>query len=105
MDAVMVALIAAIPVVLGLAGTATKYIVTLLLDAYKGQSTATVDAKDRELAAKDAVIAKQEAEIARLQGVVAELTAMRRDVRRLHELSDGIRHGLDVIRTHLERSR
>ena len=105
MDAVMVALIAAIPVVLGLAGTATKYIVTLLLDAYKGQSTATVDAKDRELAAKDAVIAKQEAEIARLQGVVAELTAMRRDVRRLHELGEGIRHGLDAIRGHLERGR
>lgn len=105
MDAVMVALIAAIPVVLGLAGTATKYIVTLLLDAYKGQSKATVDAKDRELAAKDAVIAKQEAEIARLQGVVAELTAMRRDVRRLHELGEGIRHGLDAIRGHLERGR
>lgn len=104
MDAVMVALIAAIPVVLGLAGTATKYVVTLLLDAYKGQSTATVDAKDRELAAKDAVISKQEAEIARLQGVVAELTAMRRDVRRLHELADGIRHGIDAIRAHLERS-
>lgn len=51
---------------LGLFGTGLKYVISLILDAYKRQAEATVTAKDRDLAAKDT-------EITRLHGAIADL--------------------------------
>jgi ribosome-associated translation inhibitor RaiA len=80
-DIVWVAIIAAIPVTLGLLGGAVRYVVALILDTYKQQATATVDAKDRDLAAKDKLIDKLEQRVARLDERVDEQSGLIRDLR------------------------
>lgn len=80
-DVVWVAIIAAVPVTLGLFGTAIKYIVSLILDAYKQQTKATVEAKDRDLAAKDKLVDKLERRCERLDSRVDEYEATIRDLR------------------------
>lgn len=78
-DVIWVAVIAAVPVTLGLLGGGVRYIVSMILDAYKRQAEATVTAKDADLAAKDR-------EITRLQGtVLAELTGIRAEVGELRQ--------------------
>lgn len=72
-DLVQVAIIGAIPVTLGLFGKATQYVVSLILDAYKAQATATLDAKDRDLAAKDRLIEKLEGRVKEQDGVIRDL--------------------------------
>lgn len=82
-DIVWVAVIAAIPVTLGLLGGAVRYVVSLILDAYKRQTEATVEAKDRDLAAKDKLIDKLERRIERLDTRVDEQDGLIRDLRGL----------------------
>jgi ribosome-associated translation inhibitor RaiA len=80
-DIVWVAIVAAIPVTLGLLGGAVRYVVSLILDAYKQQATATVEAKDRDLAAKDKLIGKLERRVERLDTKVDDQDGLIRDLR------------------------
>lgn len=57
------AMITAISVLLGTLGAAIRYVVQLILDAYKRQVESTESAKNAEIAAKDAQINRHQAEI------------------------------------------
>lgn len=80
--AVIAAAGVALATLLGLFGGAIKYVVSLILDAYKRQAEATIAAKDRDLAAKDA-------EIARLHGAMADLR---------QEIGDGVQEIRRLLR-------
>ena len=73
--AVIVAIIAAVPVSLGLLGGMTRYIITTILDAYKAQAAGTVAAKDAEIGILREMLKDERAEVGRLHVVNEDLRA------------------------------
>lgn len=63
-------------VLLTMFGKMVKYIVGEILSAYKGQATATLEAKDRDLAAKDKLIGKLEGRVQKLDERNTELLSI-----------------------------
>jgi fructose 1,6-bisphosphatase len=71
----------AMATLLGLLGTAVRYVVKMILDAYKTQADATIAAKDRDLKAKDD-------DITRLESLVSS------KLEDIHRDTQSIRQGL-----------
>lgn len=70
-------------------GTALKYVITLVLDAYKAQASATTDAKDREITSKDARINRIERDRDEQREVIKDQREVIRDLReQVRELRD-----------------
>lgn len=73
---------------LALLGASIRYIVAMILDAYKAQTRATIEAKDHDLSQKDETIDKQAREIVRLHGrleamegvILTEIRSFRKEV-------------------------
>lgn len=66
----------------GLFGGAIRYIVSMILDAYKAQSAATIEAKNQDISAKERMIEKLERRVETLDHCVNEHEATIRDLRR-----------------------